>query len=106
LEYLVYQQVGGSFRKAMQLFVSFAQVGKDSFTEGRIEILDALRYITQEDNRIRVSMVELVPNRGPRLAPNKVSDQSGFAASGVRRNHCDGRVEVGLQLFGKPRPLQ
>src|SRR5215217_6088968 len=106
LKYLVYQQVGRSFRKAKHLFVSFAQVWKDSFAEGRIKILDAVRYITEKDDRIRVSMVELVPNGGPCLAANKVSDQSGLAASGVRRNHCYGRAKVGLQPFRKPRALQ
>jgi hypothetical protein len=106
LKYLVYQQVSGSFRKAMHLFVSFAQIWKDSFAECRIQILDAVRYITEKDNRIRVSMVELVPNRGPCLAANKVSDQGGFAATGVRRNHGYGRTKVGLQLFRKPRALK
>src|SRR5918993_4811441 len=106
LKYLVYQQVGRSFRKAKHLFVSFAQVRKDSFAECRIEILDALGYITEKDDRIGVSMVQLVPNRGPCLAANEVSDQSGLAASGVRRNHCYGRAQVGLQLFRKPRALQ
>src|SRR5215216_970131 len=62
LKYLVYQQVGRSFRKAKHLFVSFAQVWKDSFAECRIEVLDAVRYITEKDDRIRISMVELVPN--------------------------------------------
>jgi hypothetical protein len=57
LKYLVYQKVGRSFRKAKHLFVSFAQVGKDSFAECGIEIFDALGYITEKDDRIRVSMV-------------------------------------------------
>src|SRR5918995_674010 len=47
LKYLVYQQVGRSLRKAEHLFVSFAQVWKDSFAECRIKILDAVRYITE-----------------------------------------------------------
>jgi hypothetical protein len=106
LQYLVYQQVGRSFRKAKHLFISFAQVWKDSFAECRIEIPDAARYITEKDDRIRVSIIELVPNGGPCLAANKVSDQSGLAASGVRRNHCYRRAQVGLQLFRKPRALQ
>src|SRR5215213_3542354 len=106
LKYFVYQEVGRSFRKAMHLFVSFAQVWKYSFAECRIEILDAVRYITEKDDRIRVSMVELVPNRGSCLAANKVGDQSGLAAAGVRRDHCYGGAEVGLQLFRKPRALQ
>src|ERR1044072_4773294 len=46
LKTLVYQQVGRSFRKAKHFFVSFAQVWKDRFAKRRIEILDALRYIT------------------------------------------------------------
>jgi hypothetical protein len=105
LKYLVYQQVGRSFRKAMHLFAGFAQVWKDSFAECRVEILDTVSYVTEKDDWIRVSMVELVPNRGPCLAANKVSDQSGLAAPGVRRNHCYGRAQVGLQLFRKPRAL-
>src|SRR5829696_9528183 len=104
-KYLVYQQVGRSFRKTKHLFVCFAQVWKESFAEFRIEVLDAVRYITEKDDRIRVSMVELVPNGGPCLAANKVSDQSGLAASGIRRNHCHGRAQVGLQPFCKPRAL-
>jgi len=87
LKNLVYQQVGRSFRKAKHLLVSFAQVWKDSFAECRIEILDTLRYITEKHDWVCVSVVELVPNRRPYLAANKVSDQSGFAASGIRRNH-------------------
>src|SRR5919205_2833834 len=83
LKYLVYQQVGRSLRKAKHLFVSFAQIWKDSFAECRIEILDAVRYITEKHDWIRISMVKLVPNCGPCLAANKVGDQSGFAASGV-----------------------
>jgi hypothetical protein len=106
LKHFVYQQVGRSLRKAMHLFVRFAQVRKDSFAERGIEILDAARYVTEKDDWICVSMVELVPNRGPCLAANKVSDQSSLTASRIRRNHCYGRAEVGLQLFRKPGPLQ
>jgi hypothetical protein len=51
-------------------------------------------------------MIELIPNRGPCLAANKVSDESGFAAARVGGDHRDGTAEVGLQLFGKPRALQ
>src|SRR5688572_5299285 len=40
LKYLVYQQVSRSFGKAKDLFVSFAKVGKDSFAECGIKILD------------------------------------------------------------------
>jgi hypothetical protein len=106
LQYLVYQQVGRSFRKAKHLLVSFAQVWKDSFAECRIEILDALRYITEKDDWVCVGVVELVPNRRAHLAANKVSDQSGFAASGICRNHCYRRAEVGLQLRCEPRAPQ
>ena len=90
----------------MHLFVSFAQVWKDGLSECRIEILDALGYVTEKDDRIRVSMVELVPNRGPCLGANKVGDESGLAAPGVRRNHGYGRPEVGLELFRESRTLQ
>jgi hypothetical protein len=106
LKNLVYQQVGRSFRKAKHLFVRLRQVGKDSFAECRIEILDALRYITEKHDWVCVSVIELVPNGGPCLAANKVSDQSGFAASGIRRNHCYGRAQVGLQLRREPRAPQ
>jgi hypothetical protein len=51
-------------------------------------------------------MVELVPDRGPCLAANKVSDQSGLAASGVGGNHRYWTTQVGLQLLRKPRALQ
>jgi hypothetical protein len=51
-------------------------------------------------------VVELIPNRRAYLAANKVSDQSGFAASRICRNHCDGRAEVGLQLRCEPRAPQ
>ena len=90
----------------MHFFVSFAQVWKDGFSECRIEILDAVRHIPEEDDRIGVSMIELVPNRGPCLAANKVGDQRGLAASGVRRNHCYGRAYVGLELLREPRARQ
>src|ERR1043166_6021679 len=106
LQNLVYQQVGRSFRKAKHLLVSFAQVWKDSFAECRIEIPDALRYITEEHDGVCVGVVELIPNRRAYLAANKVSDQSGFAASRICRNHCDGRAEVGLQLRCEPRAPQ
>src|SRR6185369_5869130 len=106
LKYLVYQQVGRSLRKAKHLFVSLAQVGKDSFAKCRIEILDAVGYIAEKDDRIRVGMVELVPNGGPCLAAHKICDQSGLAAPGVRRNHGYGRPEVGLELFRESRTLQ
>src|ERR1043165_1119179 len=95
LKNLVYQQVRRSFRKAKHLLVSFAQVWKDSFPECRIEILDALRYITEEHDRVCVGVIELVPNRRAYLTANKVSDQGGFTASGICRNHCYGRAEVG-----------
>jgi hypothetical protein len=106
LKNLVYQQVGGSFRKAKHLLVSFAQVWKDSFAECGIKILNALRDITEKHDWVCVGVVELVPNGRAYLAANKISDESGFAGSGIRRNHCYGRAEVGLQLPGEPRPLQ
>src|SRR6185503_3835419 len=98
-KYLVDQEVGRALRKAKHLFVRFAQVWKDCFAECRIQILDAVRDIAEKHDRIRVSMVELVPNGRPCLAANKIGDQSGLAAPSVRRNHCYRRTEVSLQLF-------
>ena len=83
LENLVQQHIRGSFRLLREL-LRLLQVREGLLAKLRHPLLNSKREIAEEDRRVSVCVIELIPNVWMLLLTNKVRDQRRLAGAGIR----------------------
>jgi hypothetical protein len=94
LEDFVDQKIRSAFWKTEHILIRLAQIWKDRLAEFGIEVSDPVCDVTEEDYRVCVGVIELVPDRWPRLVADKIGDERGFAATGISGDERDERSEI------------
>src|ERR1041384_7566516 len=105
LENLVQQNVCGTFRLLREL-LRLLQVREGLLAKVRHALLNSKREIAEENGRVSVGVIELIPNVGMLLLTNKIRDQRSLSGSGIRSHQRDRQRQVCLQSFNQMRSRQ
>src|ERR1041384_8531444 len=95
LENLVQQNVCGTFRLLREL-LRLLQVREGLLAKVRHALLNSKREIAEEDGRVSVRVIELIPNVRVLLLTNKVRDQRSLSGPRIRSHECSRQPPVCL----------
>src|ERR1044072_7167513 len=106
VEDFVEEHVHGALWRLREFFGRRLHVGHRGVAEAGDYLLDAVRDVAEEDERVRVGLVELIPDERGAARAYEVRDEGGLAGAGGRRDERDGVREVLLQALGQARARQ
>ncbi len=106
VEHFVEEHVDGALRLLGQLLGGLVHVRDGRVAEAGDDLLDAVRDVAEEDERVGVGLVKLVPDEGARARAHEVGDERGLSRPRGRGDERDGVREVLLQPLDEARARQ
>jgi hypothetical protein len=103
LENLVQEHVNGARWIAGDLVSRLPQVGKRDVAEAWHGLPDSVREIFEEDKRVGVRVVELIPDELACVCLDEARDECSFTGASGGGDERDRVREVGLEAFDQAR---
>ena len=106
VKHFVQEHVDGAFGSLREFFRRLLHVGDRGVAEAVDDLSYAVRDVAEEDERVCVRPVELIPDEGALARAYEVGDESCFAGACGSRDERDGVREVLLHALCESRSRQ
>jgi hypothetical protein len=84
VEYLVQENVGRALGLRREFGGRLLEVRERGLAEARDDLPQPVRDVAEEDGRVCVRAIQLIPDELARFRPHEVGDEGGLARSGGR----------------------